>query len=517
MANRYPFHAPPGIRYSVCAIVLCVSAAAVYTLYPRFISQVYYLKARNQHKNGYFGLAVINYKNAGSYQPRDATIWKKLADAQLSMGTKKLPRQAFHNTQKAKASYLRALRYNPLDAETAYCLAKTEGRLEWLYDHLRQKNKNNPYHALPYFEKAIHLRPNGISCHYSMARYLYRQNNVKAIIPVVRSLAGMYPPVYANLKKEPLWSPCIKKAVKQGILDSIHRGRQLESAHKAMSSILAEDKDWPDAIVHFQKLIECKKDKISTQDYIHLGSLYLQNEQIHEANINFIRSLYLSMPVEKAFRAIIHIFKNKNHGDDFYTFYQEVKHRFTFSPQMHLISARYFIDSKQYKRARHILTEVNRQEPTAEAYYWLARMAEKQKDWDQVELNIQKATVLEPSNLNYRRMFYGVLKRLGKHETAEKQIGLMIQNSESPSLRLFDERAKCRLKQKDFLGAVTDWKAAIALAPQNAPFHANIAEAYMKLGDLPRTLEHYEKAIALNPGNHGYVKRYTTLIESKLD
>ncbi len=517
MAIKYPLHAPPGVRYAVCAIVLCLSAAAFYTLYPRFISQVYYLKARNQHKNGHFGLAVINYKTAGSYQPRDATIWKKLADAQFNMGKKKMLRQAFRNTKEIKESYLRAFRYNPLDAEIAHCLARTESRLEQLYGRLHPKNKNNPYHPLPYFEKAIHLRPNGISCHYSMARYLYRQNNVQALIPVVRSLAGMYPPVVTNLKKEPLWSPSVKKAVKQGVLDTIRWGRQLESAHNAMSSILAEDKDWPDAIVHFQKLLECKKDKFFSQDYIHLGRLYLQNNQTHEANISFIRALSLSEPIEKAFQGICHIFNNKNHGDDFYTFYQEANHGLVFSPRMHVISACYFIDSKQYKRSQQILTELNRQEPTADAYYWLARIAEKEKDWDQMELNIQKATVLEPSNINYRRMFYGVLIRLGKQETAEREIGLMIRHSDKPSPRLFDERAKLRLKQKDFLGAVTDWKEAIALAPENASLYANIAEAYIELGELSRTLEYYKKAIAINPGNHDYVKRYTTLIESKLD
>jgi tetratricopeptide (TPR) repeat protein len=284
-----------------------------------------------------------------------------------------------------------------------------------------------------------------------------------------------------------------------------------------MSSLLAEDKDWPDAIVHFQKVLECKQDKISAQDYIHLGDLYLQNNQTHEANISFIKALSLSMPIERAFQAICHTFKDKHHRDDFYTFYQKANHRLVFSPEMHIISARYFIDSKEYKRAQQILTGLNRQTPTAEAYFWLARIAEKAKDWEQMELNIQNATVLEPSNINYRRMFYGVLKRLGKHRTAEREIGLIIQNSEKPSPRLFDERAKLRLKQKDFLGAMRDWKEAITLAPENASLYAQIAEAYIELGDLSLTLEYYKKAITLNPDNHGYVKKYNDLIESKLD
>jgi len=53
-----------------------------------------------------------------------------------------------------------------------------------------------------------------------------------------------------------LVSFCQKSRENKAFLDTIRRGVQPESAHKAMSSLLAEDKDWPDAIVHFQKLIE---------------------------------------------------------------------------------------------------------------------------------------------------------------------------------------------------------------------------------------------------------------------
>ena len=128
---------------------------------------------------------------------------------------------------------------------------------------------------------------------------------------------------------------------------------------------------------------------------------------------------------------------------------------------MHITSARYLIDLKQYRKAQRILTDLNRRIPDAEAYYWLARIDEIEKDFDAMELHIQKATVLDPSNMNYRQMFYGLLKRLGKLETAEREIDLMIQNSENPSPQLFDERAKLRQNRKDYTGAVEDWKSAI--------------------------------------------------------
>lgn len=515
MAIKYPLHVPSNFRYALCGIVLLLSAAAFYALYPRFISQVYYVKARNHYKDGYLGLAVINYKKAGSYQPRDATIWKKLAEVQFEMGKKKMPLQDFRNTKKAKDSYLRATRYNPLDAETAYGLARTESRLEQLYHRLHPEEKNNPYNPLPYFEKATHLRPNGITSHYAMAGYLYRHDNTLELIPIIRSMARMYPPVYNYLKKEPLWSPPVKEAVKQGLADAINESISerisLANAHKSMSFLLAEDKDWPDAIMHYQKALEVEDNKISAKDYIYLGRLYLQNRQVEEANISFIKALYSSTSLEKTFQTIGHTYKNSNHIDDFYTFYQEVSRRFILSPKMHIISARYLMDLKQYRKSQRILMDLNRQTPTAEAYYWLARIAEREKDWDQMELNIQKATVLEPSNMNYRRMFYGLLKRLGKNETAQREIGLMIEHSDKPSPRLFDQRAKFHLKNKDYLGAVKDWKEAIRLAPGQDSFYAQVAEAYIKLGDLPLAMEYYQKAVQLNPGNHGYTEKYQKL------
>jgi len=511
MAIKYSHPIPCKFRYAVCGMVLLLSAAAVYTMVPRFISQIYYTKANNYYKNGWLGLADINYKKAGAYQPGDAKIWKKLAEVQYEMGNNKMVRRAYRNTLKAKDTYLWATRCNPLDAEIAYGLARTESRLEQLYARLYPKERNNPYTPLPYFEKAIHLRPNGITIHYAMASNLYLHNHMQKLMPMVRSMAGMFPPVYKYLIKEPFWSPEVKEAVKQGLVDAMNNPISMVTAHKTLSALLAEDKEWPDAVLHYRKALELVHDDISSKDYIQLGSLYLKNGQIQDAEVCFIKSLYVSTPIEKALQTVGGIYKNSNHMEDFYEFYQEVKDRFILSPEMHIISARYLIDLKQYRKAQRILMELNRQTPTAEAYYWLARIAEREKDRDQMEVNIQKATVLDPSNMNYRRMFYGMLKRLKKHETAEREIGLMIQNSDHPSPRLFDERAKFRLSRKDYTGAVADWKSAIGLDPQNAAFHASIADTYIKLGDLSRALEHYQKAVQLNPGNKNYAGKYKKL------
>jgi tetratricopeptide (TPR) repeat protein len=508
---------PLNLRLGICAMVLLLSGAALYALYPRFVSQIHYLLAREYHKDVHLGLASHHYKKAGSYQPRNAIIWKKLAEAQLSMGKKKkVANEALFHTLKAKDSYLRASQHNPLDAETYYGIASAEVALRQIYKHLHPEENSNPYQPLPFFEKAIHLRPNCIPYHYAMARYLYLQDNDEAFLRIIRSLARMYPPVYSYLKKEPLWSPSTKEAVKHGVLEAIRQRILLGSAHMTMFSILAEDKEWPEAIVHYKKALELKKGEISGRDYITLGRLYLHNRQVKDAEINFIKGLYMSEPIEKALKAVSRIYRDSGYLDDFFSFYQEIRQRFIFSPDMHVISAQHMIDLKQYRKAQRILKSLNGETPTASAYYWLARIAELEKDWDSMELAIQKATVLDPSNINYRKVFLGLLKRLGKHATAEREIGLMIQYSDKPSPRLFDERAILRWEREDYLGAAEDWKSAVLLNPKQDSFYANIAEAYIKLGDLHKAIEYYQKAMMLNPGNSGYAEKYKMLKGQRL-
>ena len=512
MAIKPEKQTPAALPYALCAMVLLLSFAAFYALYPRFTSQIYYTKARRFQKDGHLEIALNSYQKAVAYQPRDVMARKRVAEVLLGIGIKENSvQEAFYYTDKARDEYVHASFYNPMDAEIAYGLAIVENRLEQLYQNLHPEEKNNPYNALPYFEKAIQLRPNGITFHYAFARYLYQHSDKETLLKTVRAMARMYPPIYSYLKKEPLWSSQVKEAVKSGLSDAIDQQFSTASAHQNMAFLLEEDKEWDNAILHYQKTLEFKQDDISGDEYIHLGRLFLQNNQIKEAQLNFIKGLYVSPSIEKAFSNIGRIFKDTHRIDDFYAFYQETNARFLISPEMHITSARYLMDLKQYRRAQRILTGLNRQNPSAEAYYWLARIDEIEKDFDAMELHIQKATVIDPSNMNYRQMFLGLLKRLGKHETAERELGLMIQNSDNPSPKFFDERARLRQNRKDYTGAVEDWKSAVRLAPKNAGFHANIAEAYMKLGNLPQALEYYQKAVQLDPGNQSYAGKYKKL------
>ena len=178
---------------------------------------------------------------------------------------------------------------------------------------------------------------------------------------------------------------------------------------------------------------------------------------------------------------------------------------------MEILLARTLIDLKQYCQAQRILTELVQKRPDAEAYYWLARIAEAEKEWDSMELTIPKATVLEPENSGYHLIFSRVLKRMKKLERAEKEADLALKYQKKPSPWSFNHRAWIRWARKNYRGALQDWIKAIGLKQNSAALYAHAAEAHVKLGHLSAAMKHYQKALKLDPKNERYQKRYREL------
>ena len=501
-------HRPP--RFLISALMLLLLVMASYLFCMRLISQIYYQKAVNHSRDGCCETAVNHLETAIRYQANDPLIWKELGKAYHNLGVLRPIKEAFGFATKAKHAYLKAVRSNPLDAEATYGLAREEARLEQIYPYLHHQN-NNPYHALPYFEEAIRLRPNSILCHYALARYLHQQKKTEALLRIVSNLARIYPPVYGYLKKETFWSPKFEEAVKEGLKQAIDEGISPRDAHTAMSSLLTGEKDWTGAISHYQKALAVEAIDNNSAHYLHLGRLYVANGQLEEAETSFFKALAMSQTREKDLEGLYGVYKGNNYSEDLYLFYERVSKNFALSPRMDILLARSLIDLNRYNRAGRILDELNRKEPLAEAYSWLARIAEKEKDWDNVELSIQKATVLDPENSSYHMRFSRVLKRLKKVDRAEKEAGLAIKHSAKPSSGLFDYRARIRWSKNDYQGALEDWTSAMALEPKKAYFHARAAEAHLNLGQWSRAVDQYKKAIHLDPKNKTYQKRYDKL------
>jgi len=356
------------------------------------------------------------------------------------------------------------------------------------------------------------LRPNGIRYHYALARYLSRQKKIDDLHFVVRRLTRIFPPAYKYLNKRDILSPALKAACRQGLQDAIKDNILPAAAHMALVDMATEEKDWMGAITHYRQTLQVQSSNKSEGSHFRLGRMLLKNGDVQAAHGSFIKSLSLSRTREKSLKRLYRIFKEEGVLTEFIDFYHEVRQQFSLPIQIDVLLARSLIDLKQYEQGRQVIEKLIANQPTAEAYYWLAQVARKKEDWDQMERAIQKATVLEPENYHYRRIFFKLLKRKKKFESAELQLDLMIDNSEEPSASLFDEKAWLRWRQKDYVAAVEAWQSAIRLKSDDAVYYARAAEAYLMIGDWSKVVEYYQKAVNLDPQNKRFKKRHQQIM-----
>jgi tetratricopeptide (TPR) repeat protein len=493
------------LLFALCALI------ALYPLYLRFRSGINHLSAKNYIIDGYYGLAVERLKSAAAYQPSDYGIKKDLGEVYYDQGAlKKTAEEAFSLSLRSRELYLSAKDINPLDAEAAYGAARAEFRLEQLHAYMHPGEGAGPYNALPWFREAVRLRPNTVTFRYAMAQYLHYRNSVE-LLTVVRDLARVYPDSYYKLRKEKFWSPGMREEIKKGIEQAIEQGSSLRETHKAMSALFMEEERWPEAVSQYSMAIKYRAFENTAADLIHLGYLNMKAADLEAAETGFITGLEKSTAIEEDLSRIYGYYRAEDRLSDFSDLYERAKDRSITTTRMDILLARSLIEREEDDTAVEILARVNKGEGNAEAYYWLARIAERQKDWDAMELYIQKATVLSPRNSNYHLVFSSVLRRLKKLGRAEKEATLALQYETRPSAWTFSHRASIRMALKDYEGAASDWRAAISLRPDYAPFYAQAAEAYSQLAFWPIAAEYYKKAISLSPDNEQYKKRLSEL------
>jgi len=506
-------------RWTVAALFILLSAIGAYHVSLRLMSQIHHLRGEKFFQQGYYGLASHDLEKAALYQPKDYNIQRDWGDALHQKGLlTPSTKNAYASAQSAKKRYQEALRLNPFDAQSAYGLAAEEARLEQLFAIISLGEPANPHHALPYYELAIRLRPNGILYHYGLSQYLYQTYKVtEKMLRVVHNLARIYPPAFYSLKKEEFWSLPVKAACRQGLQKAIEDNISPVAAHMALVELATLEKNWTNAIAHSQKVLEIQPSRKTEQAYFRLGLLFLRNGELQSAQASFLDSFSLSRTRDELLKRIYRRYKGEGLLSAFNGFYQAAQQRFAFSAHAAILLANSLIDSKRYDRARRVLEESNADEPTGEAYYWLAVVAEKQANWKQMELAIQKATVLEPENNHYRKLFFRLLKKMKKFDRAELQLGLIISHSDRPSANLYNEKAWLRWKKKDYNGARQAWQTAIRLKPDSAAYYAQSAEASIKVGNWMQAMSSYRNAIELDPHNKRYIKRYREIMENNTE
>lgn len=456
--------------------------------------------------------AAIKYlQKAIGYQPDDYLLWKDSGKAYYQLSAEKSYREAFRLAEKSKNSYQMAVHLNPMDAESFFGLSISEARLERLYPFIHDKDKN-PYNATPYFKKAIELRPNSVTYNFTYVKYLYNKGRKNEFLDAISNLAKIYPRIYGPITAEPFWSFQVKQAIKKGLFKAIDEGINLNAAHETLSYILETENDWIGAMYHNEQALNHQNIRKNDGNYFHLGYLSLKAKQFDKAEKNFLKALSVSPEKEQTLKTIFSAYTTNNRPKELYQFYQNLRNEYPLSVETDILLARSLTDLTQYEQARNILNGINQEKPSAEVYYWLAKTAEREQDWDGMELASQKATVMEPENSLYHDLFSQALIRMNKLDRAEKESDLAIQHAEDKSLPdLHSHRASIKLQRQNYMGAIDDWKLAVDLKPDNPQYYSYIADTYERIGEKLTALQYYKKALDIDPNNVQYQTKYREL------
>jgi tetratricopeptide (TPR) repeat protein len=504
-----PLPPPQNIRFFVVSVIILITLAALHPLSIRFLAQFYVVDAnKNIHELNY-PLAIQQFQKAVELQPKDFQIHNQLGNIYYKLGSStKDSDEALQWLAKARVHFQQALQLHPLDGRSAYGLARTEIFIEktnYLSGKGRISLNGSP--ALMALEQAIELRPSSSIYHLALARYLYLHDETDRLLAEIRILASLQPSIYGTLRQEPLWTPAARSAFIKGVEQALAEGITPRQTNLIASELMVAENRWQEAIIYREQGMEIQPSLNRSADFITLGYLYLMDRKPDQAQSRFFVAITMSENIERDILNILRACRKADEPQALLKFYREISKVYGSSNKIDITAARLLFDLKEYENARIVLTENISRQPNGEAYYWLSRIAEVDQDWDEVELNIQKAAMYSSLNSSYHLRFSQVLNRLQKYERAEKEAGLAIKFIDQPNTGLYTYRAGLRKRLEDYEGALEDWQQAISLEPGNASFYFQAGDISEKMDRIDEAAEYYQKAIESAPENKSYVQR----------
>jgi len=435
----------------------------------------------------------IHTKKGMTFHEKGLALWK----------VKGISDTVFDLYKKAGTSFAKAVEIDPADYITTYWQAKTQNALESLSGFLTP-SKPNPYNAQPLYEKAITLRPNGINVHYSYIRYLFNKGEKKRIPQLAQYMTRIYPQSYHHLKKEPFFNDSLLANMEKGLISALSQDISPRYALQALSDIQVKKQDYKKAISHYSKSLEIRPFANTWRNYLHMGQLYLKTQTPEKSFPWFTKALKTSDNFDNTLTRIFHIHTKEKVLNEFIRFSLHVEENLGHTQSLDINAAKAWIKLEKPQLARARLIKLNTKEPNAQAHYLLSKIAEKEKDWDQMEIAAQKATTLDRENASYYYLFSRALHFQKKYIHAEEQATKAIKYSKKGNPWFFNHRAWTRWHRKNYIEAATDWKKAFAIKPDRSEFPYWVARAYAQEGLFNEALTFVQKAIAIGPDNKKY-------------
>jgi tetratricopeptide (TPR) repeat protein len=499
---------PSPVRILTAFLILLLAVSALYPLSVRLLSQLHLSSAGKSIAALQYTAALGELRKAVGLEPNNFRVHNELGNIYYKLGNKdQESSNGLQLLEKAKEHFQEALRLHPLDARSAYGLARTEILIEKI-NYLSGKGSPplNKAPAKSALEQAIALRPASTIYRLAYARYLYLYDESDKLLAEMSNLGRLQPSLYGALRGESFWSPAARQEFFSGVEQAIAQGITPRQSLLAASELMAEEKNWPQAINFRQQGMSVQSSLNRASDFIRQGSFYLMADEQDQALVHFFQALAVSNDIEKDIITIMQVCKYADSPDSLIVFYGRAGKLYGNSANMDIAAARYLFDLKKYEQAKTVLQEANTLSQDGDAYYWLSRIAEAEQDWDALELMIQKATLHDPQNARYHLRFSQVLRRLQKYERAEKEAGLAIDYTDNVSAGLYHHRAALRMRINDHKGALEDWLQALTIDPGKASFYFHAGDAAEKMGRVDEAAGYYLKAMELEPANKTYTQ-----------
>ncbi len=452
---------------------------------PFFIPEVYTLQDRFRiySKKG----EALNEKALASLKEKGTTIW------------------ALTTYRRSKQVLAKAVNINPDVYDAAYWQARTENSLELLYPKLFP-GKENPYNADPFYKNAIRLWPNGITVHYSYARYLAEVDKPQALSETVRKMMEIFPAAYHYLKRESFFSRDLMLEMEKGLDAALATGTTPREALQALADIYSEKGEGKKAAEAYEKSLSLRRFANTADTYTRMGQLLLKDGQADESTHWFFKALKTADEFEKTLNAVFHIHKRENQLEAFIKLAMDYENHTPADTLLEIAIAEAWLALDNPGMAKIRLVRLNGKKENARACYLLAKIAQEEKDLDQMEVLAQRATVLDKRNAVYEYLFSQALYLQRKYSPAEKAATQAIEKLDKANPWYFSHRAWTRWQLKQYGKAIADWQRAFDSKPDYANYLFWIAMAYEKEGMATESHRYLKQALRLDPENTQFIK-----------
>ena len=490
-----------------------------------FLSRYQYQEGIRSHKMGEYDQAAAHLFAAKKILPKGFTgilakrdlfrihtaLGKTLYQQGMTLIRKTAVGKARHQNLKSAYQLFKqgygflkaAAAHDPLSYRTVFWYAKITDKVALLQPYF-EPHPPHPYDPLPLFQQAAALRPAGITVRYEMAHYFHTNKMPNKLKKMVENIGSIYPKAHEYLKKQTWFDADVKAHFHKGCLAALNAGTTPRETLSILSTMSLEDGEVDAAIDYYQRSMAYKTHTNTAATYRYLAGLYLKKGEVGQSFELFLRALGRSENPDEEFNAIYRRFRAGKLFDEFLQFTRYVEEKRPHSPVGAMILVKCFMDMGQLEMAKARLERMNARKPTAQTWYLLATIAEKQKDWDSMELASQRATVLENSNSHYHYYFSRALQRQKKHERAEIAITHAIETAKKKTTGLYNHRAWVRWTRKNYPGAIEDWQKCLELKPDNSRYYFYIAKAYHQQSMDIEALNYAKRALELDPDNKTY-------------